>query len=144
MRVGVHSQLDAPTIRKLYIFNQLNFLGFLTGILLPVAALFNKGYLPPVAWLVACSPACISLAVLLLNYYRRYESSMLIYFTLYPLTTALVYTGGIDLGIELFFILYSVLSVFFLKNIRNIILLSLCLPAVISLYISFGKTTSTN
>ncbi len=122
MRIGVHSQLDASTIQKLYIFNQLNFLGFLTGILLPLAALFNKGYLPPIAWVVACSPAFISFAVLLLNYYRRYESSTLVYFTLYPLTTALVYTGGIDVGIELFFILYSVLSVFFLKNIRNIIL----------------------
>ncbi len=122
MQIGVHAHLDASTIRKLYIFNQLNFLGFLTGILLPAAAMLNKGYLPPIAWVVACSPAFISLAVLLLNHYRRYESSMLFYFTLYPLATALVYTGGIDVGIELFFILYSVLSVFFLKNIRNIIL----------------------
>ncbi len=122
MRIGVHPQLDAPTIRKLYIFNQLNFLGFLTGIFLPVAALFNEGYLPTLAWVVACSPAFISLSVLIFNYYRKYEFSMLLYFTLYPLTTALVYAGNIDVGIELFFILYSVLSVFFLKNIRNIIL----------------------
>ena len=122
MRIGVHSQLDAPTIRKLYIFNQLNFLGLLTGIFLPLTAFFNEGYLPPMAWVVACSPAFISLSVLLFNHLRYYESSMMIYFTLYPLTTALVYTGGIDVGIELFFILYSVLSVFFLQNIRNIIL----------------------
>lgn len=122
MRIGVHSQLDAASIRKLHIFNQLNFLGFLTGVFLPLAALFSEGYLPVIAWIVACSPAFISLSVLILNYHKRYQLAMLIYFTLYPLTTALVYAGNIDVGIELFFILYGVLSVFFLQNIRYILL----------------------
>ena len=94
MRIGVHSQLDAASIRKLYIFNQLNFLGFLTGVFLPLAALLSDGYLPVIAWVVACSPAFISLGVLILNYKKRYQLAMLIYFTLYPLTTALVYAGS--------------------------------------------------
>lgn len=129
MHIGVHKGLDSLEIRKLYIFNQLNFLGFITGIILPIAALFSKGYLPPIAWIVACSPAFISFSVLLCNHYRKYEQSMMIYFIFYPITTALVYAGNIDVGIELFFILYGVLSVFFLKNIKYI-LLAFCLSAV--------------
>ncbi len=134
MTIGVHRNLDVVTKRKLHVFNQINFLGLLTGIAIPLAAFLNDGYLPPIAWVVAISPAFISFSVLLCNYYRRYEQSMLIYFTLYPLTTALVYAGNTDVGIELFFILYGVLSVFFLQNIRYIILAfclsSLCYMAV--------------
>lgn len=127
--IGVHNGLDGATIRKLYIFNQINFLGFVTGIILPILALLGDGYLPPLAWVVACSPAFISMAVLICNYYRKYERSMLIYFTFYPFTTALVYAGNIDVGIELFFVLYSVLSVFFLQNFRHIFL-AFCFSAV--------------
>ena len=120
MHIGVHPGLDVLTIRKLYIFNQLNFLGFLTGIIIPLAALAGDGYLPPLAWVVATSPAAISLTVLFCNHYRKYEPAMLVYFIFYPLTTALVYVGNIDVGIELFFILYGVLSVFFLQKIRSV------------------------
>ncbi|MBC7934697.1 MAG: HAMP domain-containing histidine kinase [Rhizobacter sp.] len=120
MRIGVHNSMDAHSIRKLYIFNQINFLGFVMGVCLPIAAFLGDGYLPIVAWVVAFSPAVISLSVLIFNYFRKHEISMLIYFTCYPLTTALVYAGNVDVGIELFFILYSVLSVFFLKNIKYI------------------------
>lgn len=129
MHIGVHKGLDAVVVRKLYIFNQLNFLGFITGICLPLAALLNHGYLPPIAWIVACSPAFISFSVLVCNHYRKYEQSMMIYFTLYPITTALVYAGNIDVGIELFFILYGVLSVFFLQNIKYIIA-AFCLSSI--------------
>lgn len=122
MAIGVHNNLDAHTIRKLYIFNQINFLGFITGISLLTAAFMGEGYLPLIAWIVCGSPAIISFSVLCLNYLKRYELSMLVYFTMYPLTTALVYAGNTDVGIELFFILYSVLSVFFLKNLNHIIL----------------------
>jgi two-component system, sensor histidine kinase and response regulator len=122
MNLGVYSELEINTKRKLYIFNQINFLGVITGICVPIAAFSNDGYLPPIAWIVAISPLFISSAVLLSNYYKKYEQAMLIYFTLYPIVTALVYAGNIDVGIELFFILYCVLSVFFIQKITNIIL----------------------
>ncbi|RYY71993.1 MAG: HAMP domain-containing histidine kinase [Chitinophagaceae bacterium] len=120
MRIGIQPAMDAQAIRKLYIFNQINFLGFLTGICLPAAAFAGNGYLPFVAWVVCFSPGVISLTVLILNHYYKHELSMFIYFTCYPLTTALVYAGNVDVGIELFFILYSVLSVFFLKSFKFI------------------------
>jgi two-component system, sensor histidine kinase and response regulator len=122
MNIGVHRDLDISTKRKLYIFNQINFLGVATGIVIPIAALLNDGYLPKIAWIVAIAPFFISLSVLICNYYRKYESSMLIYFTMYPIITALVYAGNTDVGIELFFIMYCVLSVFFLSKIRAIVL----------------------
>jgi signal transduction histidine kinase len=66
--------------------------------------------------LVAISPLFISAAVLLLNFYRRYDAAQLAYFILYPVLSSLVYAGGMDVGIELFFILYGVLAVFYMRN----------------------------
>lgn len=114
--------MDGYEKQKLAIFNQINFFGVLTGIGIPLSAIFGEGYLPPLAWIVAFSPTVISSAVLICNYYRRYELAMMIYFILYPVVTALVYAGSIDAGIELFFILYAILSVFYLQHIRNVVL----------------------
>lgn len=120
-KLGSTPLMDGYEKRRLSIFNLINFFGFITGIFIPVAALFGDGYLPPVAWVVACSPAVISGVVLLANYYGRLQFSMLWYFIMYPVSTALVYAGNIDVGIELFFILYAVLAVFFLQNLRRIL-----------------------
>jgi signal transduction histidine kinase len=40
----------------------------------------------------------------------------LIYFTLYPVLTSLVYAAGLDVGVELFFILYGILAVFYMRK----------------------------
>ena len=120
--LGSYAAMDSYEKRRLSIFNLINFFGFLTGISLPVAGLLNSGYLPPIAWAVACSPAVISGVVLLANYYSRRQFAMLWYFIMYPLVTALVYAGNIDVGIELFFVLYGVLAIFFLQNLRSILL----------------------
>jgi two-component system, sensor histidine kinase and response regulator len=122
MNIGVNNSLESSEITKLYIFNQLNFLGFITGITVTLSALLNHGYLPPIAWIVACSPTFISGTVLLCNHLRKYNTAMFFYFTLYPVITALVYAGDIDAGIELFFIFYAILSVFFLKKTMYIFL----------------------
>ena len=88
---------------------------------IPVAASFGKGYVPPIAWVVAVAPAFISSVVLICNYYCKYNFAMLWYFITYPVITGLVYAGNINVGIELLFILYGVLSVFFLQQIKHII-----------------------
>lgn len=103
--------------RKMKIFNRLNWLGLLTGLFLPLAGLYNNNSLPPVAWLVAASPAIISSLVIWLNTTGRKSHALMVYFTLYPLLSSLVYAADMDLGIELFFILYAVLSVFYLPRI---------------------------
>lgn len=108
--------------RKLRIFNRLNTLGLITGILLPIFGFLNNDQLPAIAWLVACSPALIGGSVLLLNYFRRYHAGYLVYFTLYPLFSTMVYAANLDLGIELFFILYGALAIFFIPNVAQAII----------------------
>jgi signal transduction histidine kinase len=46
---------------------------------------------------------------------------MLAYFILYPVATSIVYLNGMNLGVELFFILYGILSVFFLQEISEML-----------------------
>jgi len=119
--IGVTPGMEEYEKRKMSIFNQLNFLGIITGILVPVIALFAADHLPPLAWFVACSPAAISILVLWLNHERYYELSRVVYFSLYPIATCVVYLGKVDVGIELFYIMYGVLSVFFLQQVFSII-----------------------
>lgn len=115
--IGVASASGAYERRKLRVFNQLNFFQLLTGILVSVLGLINNQQLASTAWLVACLPALVSLLVLYLNHRCQYEYALLSYFILYPFFTCVVYLNGMNLGAELFFILYAVLSVFFLRNV---------------------------
>jgi two-component system, sensor histidine kinase and response regulator len=115
--IGVTAALGEYEKRKLRVFNQLNLFQFLTGILVSVLGLINNEQLAPTAWLVACLPAMVSLLVFYLNHRCQYEYALLAYFILYPFFTCVVYLNGMNLGSELFFILYGVLSVFFLRNV---------------------------
>ena len=114
---GLAAQMDEYEKRKLGIFNQLNFFQFLTGILIPILGLWNRSDIPPSAWLVACLPAFTSVVVLYLNYIRKFEAALLTYFIAYPFFTCIVYLNGMNAGIELHFVLYGILSVFFLQDI---------------------------
>src|SRR6201996_845086 len=121
--IGYRPSLGSYEKRKLGIFNAMNFLGLLAGILIPVAGLLIKGYyhFALLIWIAGCSPAIISTVVLVANYFEKYELARVIYFLLYPLMTTLSYALKVDAGIEFFFVLYGVLSVFFLKNVYNIV-----------------------
>ena len=115
--LGYSHTMDDYEQRKLRIFNQLNFFQALAGLLIPMLGMVMPGAIPAAAWLSVCSPACVSLAVLILNSFRKYEASLITYFLLYPLCTCLVYLNGMNPGIELSFILFIILSVFFLRDI---------------------------
>ncbi len=123
--LGCHPAMDGYEKRRTGIFNIINFCGLVSGLILPIVALQGSGYLPQIAWVVVCSPALISGVVLWANYKGKLQFAMLWYFIMYPVITALVYAGNIDVGIELFFILYGVLAVFFLQNLRYILLVVL-------------------
>lgn len=124
--IGHSEYLHDDEKRKLTIFNQLNFFGVITGIMVPVGCLILNQSLPLLAWAIACSPALISLLVLYSNHNKEYELASILYFVLYPIGTSMVYAAGLNVGIELFFILYSLLSVFFIQRFRNIVF-SFCL-----------------
>jgi two-component system, sensor histidine kinase and response regulator len=119
--IGVTPQMDEYEKRKMGIFNKLNTLGIATGIILPLIGIFNNDHLPGLAWFVATSPLAISVFVLWLSYEQYSVASRMVYFSLYPVATTLVYLGQVNVGIELFFILYGVLSVFFFQNILSIL-----------------------
>jgi len=119
--IGYQPSLGNYEKRKLGIFNIMNFLGLVTGVTLLIAALSHHKHFSPFLWLITCSPALISALVLAGNYFRQYELARMCYFILYPVMTSAVYAVKMDMGIEFFFVLYGVLSVFFLSRIYNII-----------------------
>jgi two-component system, sensor histidine kinase and response regulator len=120
--IGYLPSLGSYEKRKLGIFNVMNFLGLLAGVVIPLLGVISREHFPPSVRIAAFSPAFISTAVLVANHYHKHELGRLIYFTLYPLVTTLAYALRVDAGIEFFFILYGVLSVFFLQNIYNIVI----------------------
>ncbi len=127
--LGFSEAMEEYDQRKLSIFNQLNFFQLITGILIPVIGLFNTEELPAGAWIVACLPALVSVVVLYLIKKQKHEAAIFSYFLLYPFVTCILYMYGMNLGISLFFILYGILSVFFLRDIGYIIF-SLCFSMV--------------
>lgn len=107
--------------RKLGIFNQLNFFQLITGIIIPIAGAISNRHFPLVAWIVASLPASISILVLVLNGQRKHDLAQITYFVLYPIATSIVYIWGINMGVELSFILYGILSVFFIQDLSQML-----------------------
>jgi two-component system sensor histidine kinase/response regulator len=119
--IGSASAIDEYEKRKLGIFNQLNFFQLITGMIIPIAGSLTNRHFPPIAWIVACMPALISVVVLTLNQRGRYDVARIVYFVFYPLVTSIVYLWGINMGVELSFILYGILSVFFIQDISQML-----------------------
>ncbi len=119
--IGASAAMDDYERRKLGIFNLLNFFQIVTGLLVPVTGLFNHHHAPVMAWLLAPTPAFISIVVLWLNARQKKDAAMIAYFILYPVVTSVVFMSGMNLGVELFFILYGILSVFFLQQISHML-----------------------
>jgi signal transduction histidine kinase len=119
--IGFTKTMDEYDRRKLSIFNQLNFFQLVTGIIIPLTCLFSNQKFPASTYVVASLPALVSFLVLCLNFYFKHEAGIMVYFVLYPVVTSIVYLHGMDLGVELFFILYGILSVFFLQQISQML-----------------------
>jgi two-component system sensor histidine kinase/response regulator len=120
-RIGFTVNMEDYEKRKLGIFNQLNFFQLLTGIVVPVWGLIRSHQLPVMAWVVAGIPAFVSVLVLLLNARREYYLAQIAYFGLYPIATSFVYFWGFNMGVDLSFILYGILSVFFIQDFSQMI-----------------------
>src|SRR5258705_1176928 len=120
--IGTTMDMNAQEKSKLRIFNHLNFFQFITGIIFPVIGLFSAHKLPASGWLVVCLPALVSVGVLALNAQYKHQAALLTYFIFYPFFICFTYMNGINLGVELSFILYGILSVFFIQDIGYMIL----------------------
>jgi two-component system, sensor histidine kinase and response regulator len=119
--IGFTRTMDELERGKLSVFNQLNFFQFITGIIVPLICFFGNYKFPIGSFFVASLPAWVSLVVLYLNFYIRFEAGMITYFILYPLVTSIVYMSGMNLGVELYFILNGILAVFFLPLISQML-----------------------
>jgi signal transduction histidine kinase len=120
--IGDTPELDSYERRKLAIFNLLNCFGLLNGIIIPLIGLFHKDDLPPLATVVAVSPAFISGLALAGTWYHKHEQAKMVYFIFYPFITALAYATNVDIGIELFFVGYGVLAIFLIRKLADAII----------------------
>jgi two-component system, sensor histidine kinase and response regulator len=119
---GVTSALDESQRRRLSLLNQINILHFVTCLFIPFLALVGNKGISFVSFLISLAPVFVSALVLTFNALRKYNNALLSYFILYPFVTCLIYMDGMNLGMELYFIMYGILAVFFLKEISHMIL----------------------
>jgi len=115
--IGVTTALSDYQKRKLRVFNLINFMQIVAGTLIPVLGFASNPKLGIGGVIIACLPVLVSVLVFYLNHQLKYELALLFYFILYPVFTQFVYLNGMNLGNELYFIFYGLLSVFLLKNI---------------------------
>jgi two-component system, sensor histidine kinase and response regulator len=114
--LGYSYKMDDYEQRKLRIFNQLNFFQAVAAIITAGLGMLLPGDIAFGAWSSVAWPAGVSVIVLGLNFFRKYEAAIVSYFLLYPFTSFLIYFNGMNPGIDLNFILFIILSVFFLRQ----------------------------
>lgn len=121
--IGHTPLLNNHEKRKLGIFNLMNFtLGITLGVLLPVLAYYAGVRAPAYDLvLVTAGPLLISLIAWLFIIRRRQEAGRMSFFVLHTILMMSLYVLRLDIGADLYFICYGVLSVFFLQNTYNII-----------------------
>jgi two-component system, sensor histidine kinase and response regulator len=119
---GVTTSMPEGDKRRLRLLNQINILHFITCLFIPFLALLQAHGITFLSLLLILTPVFVSALVLFLNSFRRYNAALLSYFILYPFFTCLIYLDGMNLGMELYFIMYGILAVFFLKEISHMVL----------------------
>ncbi|MEP7376599.1 MAG: HAMP domain-containing sensor histidine kinase [Chitinophagaceae bacterium] len=119
--IGVTATMNDHEKSKLGIFNHLNFFQFITGVVVTFFGIIYGGKIPVSGWLLACMPPLTSVVVLVLNSRQKYQEALLVYFIFYPVFTCFCYINGINFGVELSFILYGILAVFFIRDIGYMI-----------------------
>ena len=119
--IGFTKTMDEYEKRKLSIFNQLNFFQLITGVIVPVICLLGNYRYSVSSFIIGSLPALVSFVVLCINFYYKYEAGVIFYLIIYPVVTSIVYLNGMNLGVELFFILYGILAVFLVQEIGHMI-----------------------
>ena len=127
--LGFSDTLDQYELLKLGIFNQLNFFQLLAGIFILFTCLFHHHQFPGWACIVAGMPALINILVLYLNKRYMHQAALIAYFIFQPLSTSFIFMNSMNLGLDLYFILYGILAVFFLKDI-GFMIFSICFSMI--------------
>ena len=122
--LGYRDTLGQYELLKLGIFNQLNFFQLLAGVFILCTCIFHHQF-PGRACIVAALPALVNALVLYLNKRYMHQAALMAYFVLQPLVTSFIFMNSLNLGLDLYFILYGILAVFFLKEI-GFMIFSIC------------------
>jgi hypothetical protein len=112
---GISPAMPETDRKKLVIFNRLNLFQLAGGLLL-IIALISSTKFSLSTYISLFIPLGISVLVLMLNRLQRYESALFSYFLLYPIATSNIYLRSINFGCELYFILFGILSIFFIQD----------------------------
>ncbi|HEX6848623.1 MAG TPA: HAMP domain-containing sensor histidine kinase [Chitinophagaceae bacterium] len=115
--LGFTKTMDDYELRKLGIFNQLNFIQAVSGVFVFVTCLFYHKQFSGWLFLLGGLPLLVSILVLYLNSRYQHQKALIVYFILHPLACSFIFMNGMHLGIDLYFILYGILAVFFLKDV---------------------------
>lgn len=113
--LGYSDTLDEYEKVKLGVFNQINFFQLITGLFVLFTCMIHHEF-PVWACVLAALPLCVSLLVLYFNKEYKYQSALIAYFILQPVVAGFIFMNGVHLGLNLYFILYGILAVFFLKD----------------------------
>ena len=131
---GVSPTMPETERKKLVIFNRLNIFQFVGGLFLLFAVIGSRSFSLSTT-ISLFIPLAISLGVLFFNRLQRYEAALFSYFLLYPIATSNIYLRSIDFGCELYFILFGILSIFFIKDTAKMVF-SLSLSMVSYFFLS--------
>ncbi len=121
---GYTNALEEYDLVKLSIFNQINFFQFLAGALILLTCIFHQRF-PLWACYIAALPAAVSVLVLYLNKIYQHQAALITYFILHPLVASFIYMNSLSLGLNLYFFLYGILAVFFIREI-GFMIFSIC------------------
>ena len=115
--IGYTKTMEEYELRKLGIFNQLNFFQLFSGVFIFFTCLFYHGKFSGWISTLSCLPMLVSIIVLYLNSQYKHQTALIAYFILHPLVASFIFMNGMHLGMDLYFILYGILAVFFLKDV---------------------------
>ena len=115
--LGFTKAMEEYELRKLGIFNQLNFIQAISGVFVFFTCLFYHTQFSGWICLLSALPLLVSIFVLYLNSQYKHQKALIAYFILHPLACSFIFMNGMHLGIDLYFILYGILAVFFLKDV---------------------------
>lgn len=119
--LGFTKAMEEYELRKLGIFNQLNFIQAVSGVFIFFTCLFYHKQFSGWNCLLSMLPLLVSILVLYLNSRYQHQKALIAYFILHPLACSFIFMNGMHLGIDLYFILYGILAVFFLKDVAFMI-----------------------
>ena len=99
--LGYKETMEEYELRKLGIFNLLNFFQLLSGLFIFITCLFYQEEFSGWICLLSCLPLLVSFLVLYLNSEYKHKTALIAYFILHPLSASFIFMNGMHLGIDL-------------------------------------------